>query len=241
MILSSFKVVCSHGYLLVLLVQLDISLLTETFHKPPRLKSVGVERRLFSEAGIDILVDLICLGRAVWWVAAVLQYTAAEQCQHCHCYTAWSGWSHSTISSLPSSSNPATFSQRTCQLTISSFEMTELLIFRTELTASPPTSTSFNLWPEQGVVIENWTKWRLYLRHGSGGGQTVVYPQTFVRLSEEVIQHQNHAFPIFTFLEEGREGPSSAAPRPAPHRAPACCGPAQVSRPPNIFTELDSL
>merc|ERR1712154_101902 len=55
----------------------------------------------------------------------------------------------------------------------------------TQVTSTRPPSSSFSLWTDESLVIENWTKWRLYLRHEGGGERSVVYPQSFLSLSQE--------------------------------------------------------
>ena len=124
----------------------------------------------------------------------MLQETAVEgsleRCQDCHWFTAWWGWSLSTTSSLPTSSNLTLILRPTCQPALSNdFLLLLLSIFRTQHIAtnrSNRPSSSYTLWSDPGPVIENWTKWRLYLLHASGGQTTTVYPQSFVQLKPEV-------------------------------------------------------
>ena len=133
---------------------------------------------------------------SVWWpcwrlvvvVSAVLQCcigAGLEQCQHSHWSTVWWGSSLSTISSRPTSSNLTLILRPTCQCAVFVLICSHPGCCRTQLTASNRPSPSYSVWSDQGLIIENWTKWRLYL-HQAGGEQTIVYPQSFIQLKPQV-------------------------------------------------------
>ena len=97
------------------------------------------------------------------------------------------GGGHSLLSplSLHHKTSPPHYGQHVSELCLYGFAVILLFISRTQLTATNRPSPSYTLWSDNGPIIENWTKWRLYLQHPSGD-QTIVYSQSFVQLKLEV-------------------------------------------------------